>query len=112
MSIPSLRGWLLPADALPDAVLFLCLRAALSSVDVPARTSYVMAVVSPAERPAAASITAVPRSLAAASSPALAGYLLTLATFGWPLVICGALKILYDFTLLGMFSKVKPPEER
>jgi MFS family permease len=97
---------------LPLAVLFLLLRAALSSMDVPARSSYVMAVVSPAERPAAASLAAVPRSLAAAVSPAFAGYLLTLTSFGWPLVICGALKIVYDLTLLGMFRKVKPPEER
>jgi MFS family permease len=97
---------------LPLAVLFLCLRAALSSMDVPARSSYVMAVVSPAERPAAASLAAVPRSLAAAVSPAFAGYLLTLTSFGWPLVVCGALKIVYDLTLLAMFRKVKPPEER
>ena len=97
---------------LPLAVLLLCLRAALSSMDVPARQSYVMAVVSPGERPAAASVTAVPRSLASAASPMIAGYLLTVSTFGWPLVICGALKIVYDLTLLGMFSKVKPPEER
>lgn len=94
------------------AVLLLLLRAALSSMDVPARSSYVMAVVSPSERPAAAGVTAVPRSLAAALSPALAGYLLTLSSFGWPLVICGALKIAYDLTLLGMFRKVKPPEEQ
>ena len=94
------------------AVLFLLLRAALSSMDVPARSSYVMAVVSPSERPAAAGVTAVPRSLAAAISPAIAGYLLTLSSFGWPLVICGALKIAYDLTLLGLFRKVKPPEER
>lgn len=97
---------------LPLAVVFLCLRAALSSMDVPARSSYVMAMVSPAERPAAASITAVPRSLAAAVSPAFAGYLLTVSSFGWPLVICGVLKIAYDLTLLGMFRKVKPPEEK
>jgi predicted MFS family arabinose efflux permease len=94
------------------AVLFLLLRAALSSMDVPARSSYVMAVVTPSERPAAAGVTAVPRSLAAAISPAIAGYLLTLSSFGWPLVICGALKIAYDLTLLGMFRKVKPPEEQ
>jgi len=97
---------------LPLAVLFLLLRSALSSMDVPARSSYVMAVVSPAERPAAAGMTAVPRSLAAAVSPALAGYLLTLTPFGWPLIICGALKIVYDLTLLALFRKVKPPEER
>lgn len=93
------------------ALLFLFLRSALSSMDVPARTSYVMAVVSPGERPAAASITAVPRSLASALSPSLAGALLTMSAFGWPLVICGVLKIVYDLTLLKIFSAVKPPEE-
>ena len=93
------------------ALLFLFLRSALSSMDVPARTSYVMAVVSPGERPAAASVTAVPRSLASALSPSIAGALLVASPFGWPLVICGALKIVYDLTLLRMFRKVKPPEE-
>ncbi len=93
------------------AIVFLLLRSALSQMDVPTRTSYVMAVVSPAERPAAASVTAVPRSMTAAISPAFAGYLLTLSTFGWPLVICGGLKIVYDLLLLRMFQSVKPPEE-
>ena len=71
------------------AITFLLLRSALSQMDVPVRNSYVMAVVSPAERPAAASVTAVPRSLAAALSPLLSGYLLGLSPFGWPLVIGG-----------------------
>ncbi|MGW8183094.1 MAG: MFS transporter [Burkholderiales bacterium] len=97
---------------LPLAILFLCLRSALSQMDVPVRSSYVMAVVSPEERAAAASVTAVPRSFAAAISPSFAGYLLTLSPFGWPLVICGALKIVYDLLLLGMFRAVRPPEER
>jgi MFS family permease len=70
-----------------------------------------MAVVSPAERPAAASLTAVPRSLAAAVSPALAGYLLSVTVFGWPLIVCGTLKIVYDLLLLMMFRRVTPPEE-
>jgi MFS family permease len=94
------------------ALFFLMLRSALSSMDVPARTSYVMAVVTPPERPAAASLTAVPRSLASAVSPLFAGYLLSLSTFGWPLVLCGALKIAYDLSLLSMFRHVRPPEER
>lgn len=97
---------------LPLAILFLCLRSALSQMDVPVRSSYVMAVVSPEERAAAASVTAVPRSFAAAISPTFAGYLLALSPFGWPLVICGALKIVYDLLLLKMFSQVKPPEEK
>jgi MFS family permease len=96
---------------LPLAVLFLLLRAALAQMDVPVRASYVMAVVAPEERAAAASVTVVPRSFAAALSPALGGYLLSASPFGWPLVLCGALKIVYDLLLLALFGRVKPPEE-
>jgi MFS family permease len=81
-------------------------------MDVPTRTSYVMAVVTPAERPAAASVTAVPRSLATSVSPILAGYLLTLSTFGWPLIIGGTLKGIYDVLLLIKFRGVRAAEER
>jgi MFS family permease len=93
------------------ALALLSLRAALSQMDVPTRTSYVMAVVTPAERPAAASVTAVPRSLASAVSPAIAGVLLTTAFPGLPLILCGTLKIAYDLALLVCFRHVKPPEE-
>jgi MFS family permease len=94
------------------ALTLLLIRSALSQMDVPTRTSYVMAVVTPAERTAAASVTAVPRSLAASISPAMAGVLLGTAFAGLPLVICGALKIVYDVALLFSFRHVKPPEER
>jgi MFS family permease len=90
----------------------LLVRAALSQMDVPTRTSYVMAVVTPAERAAAASFTAVPRSLASAISPAFAGVLLTTSFTGLPLVVCGVLKIAYDVALLFSFRHTKPPEEQ
>lgn len=73
--------------------------------------SYVMAVVTQPERPAAAGLTSVPRSLAAALSPTISGYLLSATTFAWPLLIDGALKIVYDVTLLTMFRHIRPPEE-
>jgi len=92
-------------------IALLMARSALSQMDVPTRSSYVMAVVPKDERAAAASFTLVPRSLAAAASPALAGYLLTVSTFAWPLVLAGGLKIIYDLLLLGMFRSVRPPEE-
>jgi MFS family permease len=98
----------------PDLILTLGLllaRSALSQMDVPARSSYVMAVVTPAERTAAASVTAVPRSLASSLSPALAGMLLATPFSGLPLIACGALKIAYDLALLYSFRQVKPPEE-
>ena len=90
------------------AVVMLILRSLLSSMDVPARTSYVMAVVSPAERAAAASVTNVPRSLAAALPPIAAGAMLDHSTFGWPLVIAGSAKIVYDLLLLRHVRHVKP----
>ncbi len=94
------------------ALGLLLLRAALSQMDVPTRTSYVMAVVTPAERTAAAAFTAVPRSLAAAASPALAGALFAAGFQALPLVACGVLKILYDLALLAVFRRIRPPEER
>ena len=99
------------ADSLPVVLGLLFVRAALSQMDVPTRNSYVMAIVLPEERPAAASITAVPRSLASAASPLAAGYLLGVSSFGWPLIAAGVLKIAYDLMLLAMFGKIRPPEE-
>lgn len=104
---------LIPFISSPGPVIaLLFVRSALSQMDVPTRTSYVMAVVTPGERAAAASVTAVPRSLASAASPMLAGLLLSVSGFGWPLLLAGALKIVYDLLLLAMFQKVRPPEER
>lgn len=93
------------------ALGLLLLRSALSQMDVPTRTSYVMAVVTPAERTAAASVTAVPRSLASSISPALTGALLASGFPGLPFILCGVLKIAYDVALLYSFRHVKPPEE-
>jgi MFS family permease len=87
------------APSLPLALGLLFVRSALSQMDVPTRTAYVMAVVTPAERAAAASFTAVPRSLAAALSPALSGALFAAGWISLPLIACGALKIAYDLGL-------------
>lgn len=111
----------LPANVLlilaafaPDPWLatgLLVARALLSQMDVPTRASFVMAVVTPAERPAAASLTTAPRSLASALAPSLSGWLLAASSFGWPLVLAGVIKIIYDLELLRQFARVKPPEE-
>lgn len=99
------------APTLETALALLAFRALLSQMDVPARSSYVMAVVTPEERTAAASFTAVPRSLAAALSPALAGALFAAGYTALPFIICGVLKTAYDLALLYTFRNVKPPEE-
>jgi MFS family permease len=99
------------APNLATAIVLLLARSALSQMDVPTRTSYVMAVVAPEERAAAASITAVPKTFAWAAGSMISGYLLTLSTFGWPLLIGGVIKGVYDILLLIKFQKVRPPEE-
>ena len=93
------------------AVVCLLVRSILSRMDAPARQSYVMAVVDPDERTAAASFTNVPRSLAAALPPLAAGWLLARSDFGWPLLVAGGVKALYDVLLLVGFRNVRPPEE-
>jgi MFS family permease len=87
------------APSLPLALALLLARSALSQMDVPTRSAYVMAVVTPPERPAAASFTAVPRSLASALSPTLAGAMFAAGWIAAPLVACGLLKITYDLVL-------------
>jgi MFS family permease len=96
---------------LPLAALFLLLRATLSQMDVPARQAYVMAMVPREERAAASSVTNVPRSLAAAVSPLLAGLMLEHTSYGWPLILAGALKGAYDLILFANFSAARPAEE-
>jgi MFS family permease len=95
------------APRLDIALALLLLRSALSQMDVPTRSAYVMSVVTASERAAAASYTAVPRSLAAALSPTLGGLLLAAGWLATPLVACGVLKIAYDLTLLRVFRGVR-----
>ena len=91
------------APTLPWALAALFARSALSQMDVPTRSAFVMSVVTPPERVAAASFTAVPRSLASAAGPAIGGALLATGVLAGPLVACGALKIAYDLTLWWAF---------
>jgi MFS family permease len=93
------------APSLPVALSLLFVRSALSQMDVPTRSAFVMAIVTPPERAAAASFTAVPRSLAAALSPALGGALFAAGAIAAPLALCGALKIGYDVALWRAFRR-------
>jgi MFS family permease len=112
--LPS-NAFLILAPLMPgvrSTLICLLARYSISSMDVPARQSYVMAVVPPEERAAAASVTNVPRSLASALAPLPAGAMLNLTTFGWPLICAGVLKIAYDLLLLALFRSVKPADEQ
>jgi sugar phosphate permease len=92
------------------AVGLLLARALFAQMDVPARQAFVMAVVPADERAAAAGVTNVPRSLASATTPLIAGVLLSRSTFGWPLLVAGAVKIAYDLLLLALYRDMPETE--
>ena len=94
------------APSLEVAIGLQLVRSLLSQMDVPARSAYVMSVVTPSERPAAASVTSVARSLASAAGPLLAGAWLASGDMAAPLVACGVLKIGYDLALFAAFRRV------
>ena len=97
---------------LPLAILVLLLRYSLSQMDVPTRQSYVMAVVDPDERSAAAGVTGIARTTGAALSPALSAPLVASASLAAvPFFLAGGLKIVYDLLLYRAFRTVRPPEE-
>ena len=98
------------SSSLELALAFLLARSLLSQMDVPARGAFVMTVVTPAERPAAASFTAVPRSLASALSPTLTGVMFAAGAMAAPLVACGVLKIAYDLALFAAFRRAEAPQ--
>lgn len=93
-------------------VLVLLVRFSISQMDVPTRQSYIMAVVSPEERSAAAGITGVARTVGAAISPLFVGFMFAHpALINLPFLIAGTLKITYDLLLYREFVAVQPPEE-
>jgi len=94
------------------AVLLFLARMSVSQMDVPTRKSYTMAVVDPDERTAAAGITNVARTAAAALSPVLSGAALGAGALALPFLVAGGLKVLYDGLIYVAFRGVRPPEER
>jgi MFS family permease len=100
------------APSLPWAIGLLLARQALSQMDVPTRQSYIVAVVDPEERVAAAGVTNIARNVAQAVTPVVAGVAMQAVGLGVPFVLGGGLKIVYDLLLFGMFRHVRPPEER
>ena len=97
---------------LPLAILVLLARFSISQMDVPTRQSYVMAVVRPEERSAAAGITGVARTTGAAIAPVFAGWMFARPSLiSLPFFIAGALKVVYDLLLYRGFASARPPEE-
>ncbi len=96
----------MPAFSL--AATFLLLRQSFSKMDVPARQAYIMALVSPEERTAAASFTTTARSIAVSVSPLVSGLMLsgTMLVFGLPILLASLIEMGYDGTLWKVFRHV------
>jgi predicted MFS family arabinose efflux permease len=93
------------APNLPTAVALLLGRFTLSQMDVPIRQAYVVAVVDPSERTAAAAYTNTARYVTRPVAPLLAGVALR-AGLGTPFLIAGAIKSVYDIGLYLTFRRV------
>jgi predicted MFS family arabinose efflux permease len=100
---------LMPTLGLAIAVLLA--RFTLSQMDVPARQAYVVAMVDPQERTAAASFTNTARYVARPFGAASAGALMQGVAVGAPWVVAGTLKVVYDLALYATFRKVPLPED-
>ena len=100
------------APSFPVAALLFLLREGLVEMDVPTRTSYVMAVVKPEERLYASGVTSIVRLGAWAVAPSFAGLFMQGVSMAMPLFVGAGMKIAYDVLLYRAFRNLKPPEER
>ena len=94
------------------AIAMMLLRGFLSQMDVPTRQSYTMAVVAPEEQTVAAGMSQLGRQGGQLASPYIAGQLVSAQLLGAPLIIGGAVKVVYDLLLWQQFRNIRPPEEQ
>jgi len=99
------------AGSFAGSVALLLARSAISQMDVPTRQAYVVGVVEPAERTAAAAYTNTARYATRPVAPLLAGLTLR-AGLGAPFLIAGALKSVYDLGLYLLFREVAIGDEK
>jgi MFS family permease len=95
----------------PLAAAMVLLRYSTAQMDVPTRQAYLMAVVAPEERSAAAGITTLVRTAASAFGPMVTGALFSASLMSLPFFLAGGIKIVYDLALYWNFCHIKPPEE-
>ena len=100
---------LMPTFALAGAVYLV--RMLANAVSVPARQSYIMGIVEPAERSRMAGLSNLPARVFALPGPALAGVMLRVAWIGVPLELASALQLVNAALYWGFFRHVRPPEE-
>ena len=99
------------APNLAVGIALLLARFVLSQMDVPARQAYVVAVVEPEERTAAAAYTNGARYISRPVAPLIAGALVQASSLAAPFVIAGTLKCVYDLAFWTMFHRVPLKDE-
>ncbi len=99
------------APSFPIAAVLFLIRESMVQMDVPARQSYLMAVVRPEERTFASGVTGLVRLGGWAVAPSFAGLFMQGVSISAPLFAGPALKIIYDLSLYWQFRHLRPPEE-
>ena len=111
--LASLIWLLLPlAPTFAAAAALTIVRSYLAYMDNPLRSSFIMGVVRPEDRGAAAGFTTLSRHVPVAVSPTLSAYLMQAFTLNVPVFIGGFLQLTHDCIFYFMFRNVKPPEEQ
>jgi MFS family permease len=95
------------APTLPLAFGLLLARSVLSQMDVPARQAFVVALVDPSERTAAAAYTNAARHVARPFAPIIGGALMQGLWVGAPFVLAGGIKAIYDVALYLSFRRAR-----
>jgi MFS family permease len=94
------------------AMAFWLVRNTIGFAFFPVRLSYVMGIVPPAERSAAAGFTTIARNVAGTVTPALAGIAFSLGLLGLPFVVSGLMKLGFDALAFATLRGRRLPEER
>jgi MFS family permease len=100
------------APTFPVAAALTILRSYLAYMDNPLRSSFIMGVVRPEDRGAAAGFTTLSRHVPVAISPTLSAYLMQAFTLNVPVFLGGFLQLSHDCIFYFLFRDVKPPEEQ
>ena len=111
--LASLIWLVLPlAPTFAIAAAMTIIRSYLAYMDNPLRSSFIMGVVRPEDRGAAAGFTTLSRHVPVAVSPTLSAYLMQAFTLNVPVFIGGFLQLTHDCIFYFLFRDVKPPEEQ
>lgn len=86
-------------------------RMIFNTLSIPVRQSFLMGVIPPAERSAAAGMASFPAQVGSSISPYVAGYLMQQVALELPLEVAALLQALNATLYYFFFRAVRPPEE-